>query len=95
MIKVSLSGKYDLMYQGLIAKEQDFTLVVDQKIAIFRKNPQDTRLDNHLLKKRLKGKWAFSVTDDIRIIYKWCGKNSVRFLGIGPHALVYGKGFIN
>jgi mRNA-degrading endonuclease YafQ of YafQ-DinJ toxin-antitoxin module len=39
----------------------------------------------------MKGKWAFSITDDIRIIYEWKDKNVVRFLAIGTHPEVYRK----
>ena len=34
-------------------------------------------------------KWAFSITDDIRIVYEWLNKNTVRFLAIGGHNRVY------
>jgi len=37
----------------------------------------------------MKGKWAFSITDDIRVIYKWTGKNEVCLLDIGGHLQVY------
>lgn len=63
--------------------------VVREKIKLFEKNPNDSRLDNHPLKKKLRGKWSFSITDDIRIIYRLVGKNTVRFLAIGPHKKVY------
>jgi mRNA-degrading endonuclease YafQ of YafQ-DinJ toxin-antitoxin module len=58
-------------------------------VSWFRKNPGDTRLDNHDLKKKMFGQRAFSITDDIRIVYKWLGKNEVRFLAIGGHSKVY------
>jgi mRNA-degrading endonuclease YafQ of YafQ-DinJ toxin-antitoxin module len=53
------------------------------------RNPDDTRLDRHPLTKKMGGKWAFSITDDIRIVYEWLGKNTVRFLAIGKHRKVY------
>jgi len=37
----------------------------------------------------MKGKFAFSITDDIRIVYEWLGKSTVRFLAIGEHEKVY------
>ncbi len=37
----------------------------------------------------MKGKFAFSITGDMRIIYEWLGKNTVRFLAIGGHKKVY------
>jgi addiction module RelE/StbE family toxin len=65
--------------------------LVESKVALFSKNSDDTRLKNHALKKKMKGKWAFSINSDIRIIYKHIGKNTVRFLAIGPHKKVYKK----
>lgn len=64
---------------------------VDARVHWFRNNPNDTRLRNHKLHKDLKGKWAFSVTGEIRIVYEWIGKTTVRFLAIGTHQDVYIK----
>lgn len=60
-------------------------------IKLFIVNTEDTRLHNHALRKRMKGKLAFSITGDIRIIYEWLGKNKVRFLAIGGHNKVYNR----
>jgi mRNA-degrading endonuclease YafQ of YafQ-DinJ toxin-antitoxin module len=49
------------------------------------------RLSNHALTKSMKGKWAFSITDDIRIIYEKIGPQTIRFLAIGKHTEVYGN----
>ncbi len=89
MIKVKFSGKFDTMYKELVEGEQKLRDTIATRIELFEKNPQDTRLHNHSLRKHLEGRWAFSVTGDIRIIYKWIGKSSVRFLAIGHHKSVY------
>ncbi|OGG27543.1 hypothetical protein A3A64_02805 [Candidatus Gottesmanbacteria bacterium RIFCSPLOWO2_01_FULL_48_11] len=60
-----------------------------ERIRWFRKNPDDTRLRNHALHKKLAGKWAFSITGDIRIVYEWVGMSTVRLLAIGGHKMVY------
>ena len=88
------SGKYNRMYCTLVHKQPEITIVVLEKVRLFRKNPDDTQLKNHKLKKRLSGKYAFSITDDIRIVYEWIGKNTARFLAIGGHAEVYPKKII-
>ena len=67
----------------------DLAETVDICVERFKRNPQDTRLDNHELTKKLLGRWAFSITDDIRIVYEWLRKNEVRFLAIGGHLQVY------
>lgn len=68
--------------------------VIRKKVKLFRHNPDDTRLDNHDLHGTMVDKWAFSITDDIRIVYEWIGTNMVRFLAIGPHATVYPKSML-
>ena len=90
-MKVELTGDYDRMYRSLVVKDGAIKKIVVERIKLFKKNPSDSRLDNHPLRKRLTEKWAFSVTDDIRIIYRWIGKSTVRFLAIGTHVQLYQK----
>ena len=70
-------------------KRSPFRIKYKKRIRWFKKNPHDTRLDNHLLTKKMIGKWAFSITDDIRIVYEWTNQTTVRFLAIGSHNKVY------
>lgn len=50
---------------------------------------EDTRLGNHALHRRMTGEFAFSITNDIRIVYEKVGVNWVKFLNIGNHKEVY------
>lgn len=77
------------MYQNFIRDHSDLVERVAEQIILFRKNPFDTRLRVHALRKKLQGKHAFSVTKDIRIVFEWLGKTTVRFLAIGGHKDVY------
>lgn len=89
MIRIDFRGKFEREYEELTLENQEIKKLILKKIELFEKNPEDTRLDNHALKKKMKGKWAFSITGDIRIVHKWTGKKTVRFLAIGPHIKVY------
>lgn len=89
MIKVKWAGKFNKLLDELYVENPELELEVIKRIQWFRSNPDDTRLDNHPLTKRLEGKWAFSITDNIRIVYEWLGKTTVRFLAIGGHGKVY------
>lgn len=89
MIRITFSSDFDKQYRTLVEEKNTLRETVLEKIQWFCKNPSDTRLENHSLKKRMRGKWAFSITDDIRIIYLWRGKNTARFLAIGSHEEVY------
>lgn len=91
MVKISSGDRYSTMLREIIHKQPDLKTIIDISVNHFKKNPDDTRLKNHKLKKRLAGKNAFSVTDDIRIVYEWIGKNTARFLAIGDHAKVYSQ----
>lgn len=79
------------MHTVLVADHHVMRATIMERIALFRKNPDDTRLANHALHGRMDEKWAFSITDDIRIVYTWIGNTTVRFLAIGTHEEVYGK----
>ena len=89
MIRIKLSGNFNETLRLMIKDNPNALEDIGLAIKLLQNNPSDTRLHNHLLRKRLEGRWAFSVTDDIRIIYRCIGKNEVRFLAIGTHTKVY------
>lgn len=91
MVKVRTTGKYKRSLEELLFENPDLQITIKQSIYRFQLNPLGTRLSNHPLTRRLEGKWAFSVTGDIRIVYEWIGKSTIRFLEIGPHIKVYSK----
>ena len=91
MVKIDFTGRFNSMYSTVLEKKPELEGEVLKRVNWFRRRPNDQRLDNHALRKRMRGKWAFSITDDIRIVYEWKTKNLVRFLAIGRHAKVYGR----
>lgn len=90
MVRIKRTGKFEKMLEELVEKDPEIIDLVRDRIKQFESNPEDTRLDNHPLRKSMEGKWAFSLTGDVRIVYEWLGKSSVRFLAIGRHTGVYG-----
>ena len=91
MIHIRLTGTYRSMYYSLILINPKYAHMTAQKVLMFAQKPYDSRLKNHSLQRRMKGKWAFSVDDDVRIIYQWSDKKTARFLAIGGHEIVYGR----
>ncbi|MBI3103398.1 hypothetical protein HYZ05_00490 [Candidatus Daviesbacteria bacterium] len=91
MVKVKQTGNYDKALENTVFENPDLDKEIEKRIIWFKKNPEDTRLDSHPLTKPMTGKWAFSITNGIRIIYKWTSKTTVRFLDIGHHTKVYAK----
>lgn len=89
MVKIEEVGSYSQMLDDLLLENPNLEKEIKQRIDWLRKNPQDSRLDNHALTKKMAGKWAFSITNDIRIVYEWLSKTTVRFLAIGGHQKAY------
>ncbi len=91
MVKITLGRGFQKEYSDLIKEHPELKEVAATKVSVFQNNPQDTRLRNHALKTRLAGKYAFSITQDIRIVYEHLGETTVRFIAIGTHWQLYGK----
>ena len=89
MVEIEFSSRYRRMFKELIGEQAELYDEVVWRVKRFRENQEDTRLKVHLLKRRLKGKWAFNIDDDVRILFEWKGKHKVRFLAIGGHDKVY------
>ena len=56
---------------------------------IFRINPFNAKLKTHKLRGKLKNTYAFYITPNIRIIFKFLNKSTVVFIDIGTHNQVY------
>lgn len=91
MPKIDKSGNFEQLYIKLCEKDPFLESEIQKRIRWFKKNPKDTRLDVHDLTGKMTGQCAFSITGDIRIIYKWTNKNTVHFLAIGSHIKVYSR----
>jgi addiction module RelE/StbE family toxin len=91
MVKIKLSGRFDKDHRELINVSPEVESVIVERVKVFTNKTSDSRVRNHKLTGKLLGKWAFSITDDIRIVYEWKSKNTVRFLAIGGHEKVYGR----
>ena len=89
MLKIRFLGNYYKSLSRLLEEQPELSPEIDKRVKWFVNNPEDTRLDNHALRENLEGKCAFSITEDIRIVYEWLGKTMVRFLATGVHVEVY------
>lgn len=90
-IRIYYSSSYNQDIKILTSNDSNLEGEIEKRIKWFRRKPTDERIVNHVLTGKLKGFWAFSITDDIRILYEWIGKNKVRFLAIGGHGKVYAR----
>lgn len=63
---------------------------VDESLRIFRRNPSDPKLRNHLLKGKLGGFRAISAGFDLRIVFKAAPDYIiVELIAVGSHNQVY------
>ena len=54
----------------------------------FAVEPQDPLLRTHKLKGELEAYWAFSVDDDLRVVFRWEGDEAF-LVNLGSHDEVY------
>lgn len=62
---------------------------VKEKNILFEKDPYNQGLNNHALNGKYAGYRSINITGDVRIIYKFLGKDVVLFSEIGTHSELY------
>lgn len=66
---------------------------VDQKIALFKKNPNNSEFNNHELRDEYGGLRSINITNDYRAIYEeiTVGEETIAyFISLGTHKELYG-----
>lgn len=58
------------------------------RVELFKTGKRDCPVDDHSLAGKLKGKRAFSIANDIRVIYEET-EDEIVFIDIGSHNQVY------
>jgi len=78
--------RYNRSYKKLDLQLQR---LADERVALFRRDPFDQRLDTHALHGKLKKQWSFSVDQRYRILFEFLDKQKkeVVFLDIGNHSI--------
>src|SRR3990167_9538751 len=95
MVKIKYKGEFRNNLTDILEEQPELEKAVNKTVAIFERNPDDTRLGVHALRKRMEGKWSMGIVGDeggdLRIVFEWLGSNMVRFIMIGPHPMVYAR----
>ncbi len=81
-MKILYLKKFVRQYKKLPEEIQN---LAEKKELLFRKNIFDPRLKTHKLSGQLSGFYAFSITNDYRIIFDIATDKSVRFYEVGTH----------
>lgn len=84
-MKVSVSSRF--LRRAKKLKEPQASML-RAALRRFASDPQDPLLRTHKLKGELADYWAFSVDDDLRVVFRWDGQE-VFLLNLGSHDEVY------
>lgn len=63
----------------------------ENRLKLFKQDKTHPLLKDHKLTGKMQGKRAFSITGDIRVVYRELDDNTIQFLDIGTHPQVYGE----
>lgn len=80
---------FEKAYNKRIASHPKLAKKVAERLLLFAENSQNILLQDHSLGGNKLGLRAFSITGDIRVIYKQIEEDCVRLLDIGSHNQVY------
>ena len=84
-LRLTASSRFLRMAKKLREPQASMLRSVLRRFAV---DPQDPLLRTHKLKGNLDGYWAFSVDDDLRVLFRWNG-GEVFLVAIGSHDEVY------
>lgn len=90
-MKISYHKDFVKHFDKRIKSHPNLVKKYKKRYKIFIENKSHPLLKDHKLKGELKGKRSFSITGDIRVIYRELSYNIVEFLDIGTHTQVYGE----
>lgn len=88
-MQILLSKDFIKHYRKRISVGSDLEQRYKDRVAIFVKDRKASVLKDHKLTGKLKGKRAFSIAGDIRVIYVEESKNMIVLTDIGSHNQVY------
>jgi addiction module RelE/StbE family toxin len=89
VIKVSWDQGFKRAYRKKVKNDAELKDRFWDAMEMFVKDPFHPRLRTHKLTGRLEGLWAFSVSFDCRVIFKFLSKTEILLIDIGGHDEVY------
>ncbi|MHB1864946.1 MAG: type II toxin-antitoxin system RelE/ParE family toxin [Candidatus Saccharimonadales bacterium] len=88
MKPIRLSKYFEKSYKNRIAPIENMRNAYIARVSAFQAGERGRPLYDHALKGKLKGKRAFSIAGDVRVVYEET-KEAIIFLDIGSHNQVY------
>ena len=91
MVEIVFSKTFYKFYSDRIFPSLKLSDRFVERVKLFSRNPTSPVLVDHQLQGEMKKYRAFSITNDIRVIYQIIGDQTVMFVDIGTHEQVYKK----
>ena len=88
-MKVRADKNFDRNFKKRIQSNHKLSSQFNKRLKLFSENPSNSLLKNHHLEGAKKDLFSFSITGDIRVIYKQVTPEEVIFVDIGSHNQVY------
>jgi addiction module RelE/StbE family toxin len=89
VIKLSWGQGFKRVYRKKVKNDSELKGRFWDAVEMLVKDPFHPRLRTHKLTGRLEGLWAFSVSFDCRVIFKFLSKTEILLIDIGGHDEVY------
>ncbi|MEK6645668.1 MAG: type II toxin-antitoxin system mRNA interferase toxin, RelE/StbE family [Candidatus Firestonebacteria bacterium] len=89
MLNVIWDDGFKRIYKKKIKNNEILKDRLWKTIRLFTKDPFQIQLRTHKLSGELAGLWAFSITYDYRVVFKFTNKTEVLLIDIGSHDEVY------
>ena len=89
MIEISWDQGFKRVYRKKVKNDDELKSRFWGAVEMFAKDPFQSRLRTHKLTGKLDGLWAFSVSYDCRVIFKFLSKKEILLIDIGGHDEVY------
>ena len=89
MIEISWDQGFKRIYRKKVKNDDELKNRFWSAFEIFVKDPFQPSLRTHKLTGKLEGLWAFSVSYDCRVIFKFLSKTEILLIDIGGHDEVY------
>lgn len=90
-MKIRLHPRFKKSYKNRVALNQKLNLQTEERLTLFKTDPNSPLLKDHALTGTKKGLRSFSITGDIRVVYQPAEpeNDEIVFYDIGSHNQVY------
>ena len=88
-VKILYTRRFIKNFRKRISPNINLSKRFDQRIFAFSNNPKDPILKDHRLIGSSSDLRAFSITGDIRVVYRQITDKVVMFIDVGSHNQVY------